>query len=540
MLICRQLPILLVLGCLATSLQTVAAQQDTASVPAALQAVLPPLGGIADERLRLQQLLGTAPAAGYLIRSASTLQPFSDHTERRAFAVVPPQLVVVNNSALPADGNDGELWAGRGWNSRLRAGFRARHGPVELTLVPEVALSQNRTYPVLLSETAATSAFVPSWYTDSISIDLPLRFGTEPLRRLSPGQTSLTIRAGGAAFGASNEEQWWGPGVRNGIVLSNNAPGIPRLFLRTDGPVSTALGDIEAMWMTGTLTESLFFDADEANDLRSITAFALTYRPLREPNLTIGLARAVYQPTAGFGETLDDALAVVTYWRAKARTDSAEARHPEQILSLFVRWIFPAAGTEVYAEWARTELPRSFRDLLVAPNHSQGYTLGMQWARTAASLGGIVKLQGELTYLEQSAAFRERPGPGFYASTVVPQGYTHRGQAVGAAIGPGASSQWLAADFLADRWQIGAFADRTRWDNDAFYRQATGGSFLAHDVSLGGGLRGAWRSRWGDIALRVSRSKRYNYLFQNPLTGFGDAGEDILNTTWEMSVVPHS
>ena len=246
-----------------------------------------------------------------------------------------------------------------------------------------------------------------------------------------------------------------GPGVRNAIVMSNNAPSIPHLFLRTTRPLETPIGAVEAKWMVGTLTESLFYDTIDANNLRSLSGLVVTLRPAFEPQLTFGLARVVYRPSDGTAETLRQALDVVSYGSVDSRSDSVSAEHPEQILSLFARWLLPAAGAEVYAEWARTELPHSVRDLLVEPNHSQGYTLGLQWARRVSSDGGVVRLQGELTYLEQSATFRKRPVPGYYVSRTVPQGYTQRGQSIGAAIGPGASSQWLAADYVRDGWQLG-------------------------------------------------------------------------------------
>ena len=86
--------------------------------------------------------------------------------------------------------------------------------------------------------------------------------------------------------------------------------------------------------------------------------------------------------------------------------DSSSRR--DQLLSLFGRWIFPESGFEVYAEWAHIELPRSVRDLLLAPQHTQGYTLGLQWARPAGRGEAVFRLQAELSNLEQSVAFADR------------------------------------------------------------------------------------------------------------------------------------
>ena len=111
---------------------------------------------------------------------------------------------------------------------------------------------------------------------------------------------------------------------------------------------------------------------------------------------------------------------------------------------------------------------------------------------------------------------------------------------VGAAFGPGASSQWIAADYLADRWQVGLFGARVRWDNDAYYLSQVP-SPLDHDVSVLGGVRvgaqlaGAW------IDLELTRARRYNFMFQNESTQLGAPGTwDVDNNTLRLSITPGS
>jgi hypothetical protein len=135
-------------------------------------------------------------------------------------------------------------------------------------------------------------------------------------------------------------------------------------------------------------------------------------------------------------------------------TDSSVALGRDQLISLFGRWVLPNDGFEVYFEWLRASMPVSFRDFLTDPSHSRGYTVGLQWLAPADSRGRAIRLQGEVTNLEQDASFRYRPIGSIYTSRVVPQGYTQRGQSLGAAIGPGSSSQFLAADYVGRRWSL--------------------------------------------------------------------------------------
>jgi hypothetical protein len=310
--------------------------------------------------------------------------------------------------------------------------------------------------------------------------------------------------------------------VRNAIVLSNNAPGVPHLFLRTAAPLRTRAGDFEGRWLVGGLTESPFFDDDPDNDLRSLSGLVVTFRPAGEPNLTLGAARTVYRAVGGVGGIPLRAFDAITQWPQRASaTDTAWAPRAELLYAFFGRWVFPDDGFEAYAEWARHERATSLRDLLAAPNHSQGYTVGVQWARGAGP--GAVRLQGEATTLEQSPTMKQRPVSTFYTSRAVPQGYTHRGQAIGAAIGPGSSSQWLALDFLADRVRLGVFGTRIRWNTDAMYASRSPHwpagdpprSFHSYDVSLIGGVRGGLTIHGWDVAAEWGSEQRYNYLFQN-------------------------
>ena len=93
-------------------------------------------------------------------------------------------------------------------------------------------------------------------------------------------------------------------------------------------------------------------------------------------------------------------------------------------------------------------MPHSIRELLEVPQNTQAYTIGLQWVNPQPS-GGQLRLQGELTYLEQTQFTANRPTQDYYTGQAATQGFTERGQVLGAAIGPGASSQFVGADWLA-------------------------------------------------------------------------------------------
>jgi hypothetical protein len=508
------------------------------------------IGSDSDEHARLAQLRGLAGTTGYLLRSASSMATrLSRDTTRLRWALLLPEYTAVYNSALPFSLNDGAMWAGRGWNHETRAGIRAAWKRVSLTLAPEFLVSENLAYglpPPLrrLPLPPGRDSLSSPWHTGPSSIDLPLRFGVSGFVRADPGQSSLSIDWGAVTTGLATENEWWGPGIRNAIVLSNNAAGIPRLFVRTSRPIETRVGRFEARWFLGGLFKSPYFDRSPADDRRSITALAATWTPSGMPTLTLGFTRAVYAPLVGWQDVFGHVFDVVKDrgWH-RASGDSTIVPSRDQLFSVFGRWVFPADGLAVHFEWARHEPPTSLRDFLTAPNHSQGYTLGLEWATSVHGDRDALRVQAEMTNLEQSATFRDRPVDTWYTGRAAPQGYTQRGQVIGAAIGPGASSQWLAIDYFGSAWSVGLFGGRIRWDDDALYALPSiqGNTWCSHDVSLFAGVKTAYASRWGHLEAIVTPGERLN-VFYHYLTWCGSGHLfDILdarNTTLQVRFSP--
>jgi hypothetical protein len=55
-------------------------------------------------------------------------------------------------------------------------------------------------------------------------IDAPLRFGPNSFWTANPGQSFARIDLYNVALGVSRENLWWGPGVRNALLMSNSGP----------------------------------------------------------------------------------------------------------------------------------------------------------------------------------------------------------------------------------------------------------------------------------------------------------------------------
>src|SRR5207247_2379005 len=118
-------------------------------------------------------------------------------------------------------------------------------GPLRLIAAPTLVSEQNVPFQVIpypQNRTPARSVWANPFHPLPESIDLPLRFGDAPRRRLDPGQSSATVDVSGIAVGIATESRWWGPAIRNAITLSNNATGFPHAFVQTAQPRRTPWG----------------------------------------------------------------------------------------------------------------------------------------------------------------------------------------------------------------------------------------------------------------------------------------------------------
>jgi hypothetical protein len=494
---------------------------------------------------------------------ASERQRLGTPQRRRAhLLLIAPEVRTVVNSGLPFSVNEGTMWAGRGRNLLVTGGLALYAGPLTVQLAPQYTTSQNRRFQVIpypkFTTTPARSIWANPFHPPASSIDLPYRPGTDPIARITPGQSRVALRLGSVSGGVSTEHRWWGPAMRHPLVLGASSDGIPHAFLETSRPVNTWLGTVTAQWIAGALQESAVFDDDPTNDWRTLAGAVVTLTPRKDSALTIGITRLVMGTVRTLGAngiTTDTTISTVLrravdVFRSVGQPVNADLRAlpttgRDQITSIFARYAFPEAGFESWIEWARFAEPESMSDLLEYPGYSQGYTLGLQWSRPVnrtgvlhgALRGARVRLAAEATNTEPDASLRVRPVAIAYTSRTVPQGFTHGGRMLGNPLGPGASAQWFAADLFAPRFRIGTFAGRIRWDNGTLWQPIVPQVKL-EDITLYAGLRGSVRIGPDKLASRVgveyTTAVRLSYLFQSKLLDGAsgrNGGVDLPNRT---------
>jgi hypothetical protein len=98
-----------------------------------------------------------------------------------------------------------------------------------------------------------------------------------------------------------------------------------------------------------------------------------------------------------------------------------------------------------------------------------------------------VRFAAEFSHLADALPHRDvgRGLTSFYISPYVVQGHTHRGQLLGAPIGPGSEAQFIGTDVFWSAGRTGLSIERVRYDDDAYY--AVWGQFAGphgHDTEL--------------------------------------------------------
>lgn len=348
------------------------------------------------------------------------------------------------NTAAPYGQNDGALWQGRGYNTSFTTGVRLEGYGFEATLKPQLCFSQNLDFEIMPSN--CDSEFGYFWgYGKNIGIDAPQRFGDKAFFTFDWGDSEIRYSWKTLTIGFGTQSIWLGPAQINPILHSNNAPTYPKIDIglrKTEINIpwwDLYLGDLEFRCWAGKLTESDYFDNDESNNNNLISAFSINWAlPWIFEGLTIGINRTMLSKWNKISPyTLFEIY--IPWMRSIAGKDESDQR-----ASITLDYLIPNAGFEIYFEWARNDFQTEDGNFLRYPFHTQAWTVGGQKSfQITNQIFG--KLLFEFSVLECSHDYMTTYPwfCTFYAHHKVTQGYTNKGQWLGAGIGTGGNSQYF-------------------------------------------------------------------------------------------------
>lgn len=421
----------------------------------------------------------------------------------RYIELLTSRIDVLYSSTYPRSYNDGPLWVGKGATIAISGGIKSKWGILDLTLYPLAYYSSNKAFDLDSNEDKN-----PYSYPYQGNIDYVVRYGDDPFFKIFPGQSDLSLNLSSVRLGVSTQNFQWGPSRYNPIVLSSQAPGIPHVYIETDQPIMTKVGEFEFKQFWGELAESDYFDEIEENDRRYITGLTIGYRPKWIDGLNLGFNRVLYSKWSD----LDFEEIFITTFRFNPPEDPEPGLandEYDQIASVSARWTFPEVGFEPYFEFARNDFGADIFGL--QPEHTRAFTLGFTKLFDLIN-NYTLSVTGEHTTLGQSRSFLIRPTPTYYVHDIVEQGYTHHGQILGAGIGPGSHSNILHLKLYANETMHGIRIQTIRFDDDYYY--ATFDDRYHHDVEFSAEYEGKVELEKYNVGLTVTYSRRANWYYE--------------------------
>ena len=458
--------------------------------------------------------------------------------------ILPIDYNIEFNSHHPYNRNNGSMIPNRGYQHIISAGIYAEIGPLSIQLKPEHLFSQNKDfegfgegpnghYPVIWAER----------YNLWNKIDMPERFGESSISKTFIGQSSIRLNFKRLSLGVSNENIWWGPSIRNSIMMSNHARGFKHITFNTTKPLKTKIGNFEWQVISGRLESSGYLPSNsdfqyagtniyvpkvnqlgETNDWRYLQGYTITFSPKWVSGLSVGFIRWVQMYSAlvkGKYWWMDGSPtwfpAFSNLFRKNDKSVDYESQ-TNQAAGFFFRWLWKDSKAEIYADFHYNDSKENIRDLLLDSDHSRAVTVGLQ--KVFEINNDNYLFSWEWTQMEQTASRLLRNAKWWYMHEYTYDGYTNEGEVLGASIGPGSNSHFFALNRIRDKEKIGIAIEIIDHDND-FYHEA---------FSNNTGFGGDYRRYWKDYNLHINFSKKYNRFWLSSNLMYSRS----LNYQWDL------
>lgn len=427
------------------------------------------------------------------------------------------------NTAAPYGQNDGALWQGRGYNTSLTAGVRLEGYGFELTFKPQVSFSQNKTFAIMDNSEYYTNKFAYFWgYGNNIGVDSPQRFGENSFWNYDWGDSEVRWTWNSFTVGFGTQSPWLGPSWLNSIMHSNNAPTYPKfdIGLRKTNIrfpyFGWNLGSIEGRIWVGKTSESNYFDEDPNNDHNMLHGLSASYSPSFIPGLTVSVCR-----TCLVKWNWKNLKYVIPSINNYVGDDSSQGE--DQRASISANWILPKIGFELYGEVF-------FDDQMhfdAIPNHARAYTVGLKQNIIISkkhSISSEILFEWHCTEMSQDFQLQWPYNFGFHYQ--ITQGYTNKGQWLGAGTGYGGRSVYFGYRVYFNKGNILLFYQRWQPDNNYIYSKAI------YDSAKDGYLNVTWEDAWKTYKT-VGLNANY-FVTQNLSTGFSFYHVYIINPCYYL------
>jgi len=209
--------------------------------------------------------------------------------------------------------------------------------------------------------------------------------------------TGLTVNYNGFTAGIGNWDQWWGPGIHNSLVLSNNAEGFYHYFIGTNNyqPIAKSFY-YKFKYMVSNAMQNW-----EGDDYY----FSALFFNIKYKMIEIGMSRNIL--SGGYRDlpwSFSDAMTVLV--------DNKNSNYWDAINEFYVQLHYPESGLEIFLDIGFPNRSYAGNDPEIYADHAMGSNMGL---RKQGAFGNDNLLFGfEYTRLVQGIYYNILPTPNWY------------------------------------------------------------------------------------------------------------------------------
>jgi hypothetical protein len=154
-------------------------------------------------------------------------------------------------------------------------------------------------------------------------------------------------------------------------------------------------------------------------------------------------------------------------------TDEYDERRQSQQISIFGRYKFLKAKTEIYVQFGRRDHALTWREFMLNPEHARAYQFGFLKVHPLAASKKYLQIRGEITQQQESInrilRYGKQGGNTWHTHGQL-RGFTNYGQPMGVGIGTGSNVQTLEIALVEDWNKLGLVLERLENHQDFYYR----------------------------------------------------------------------
>lgn len=436
--------------------------------------------------------------------------------------ILPINTSFVFNSHHPTNINDGEFLPSKGIQKNISHGIHIKRGNWSTQIRPSLLISENKPFQTFLTQ--YDGIHWRDYYEWVNRIDLPERFRDGKIISAYLNQSYMKYNYKNASIRLSTENLWWGPGMYQSLLMTNNSPGFLHLNFQSDKPISTKWGNIEWQTISGKLLNSKiepvesrrvfngqFLYNPKIEDQRIITGGLISFQPKHIPGLFIGYTKIAYLYKKDAKSVIDFLPLFGTFGLDLTKSEKLDRK--KTMGSIFFRYLMQKEKAEIYAEIGNKNKTINPTKILSTENQFNGYVAGLRKFLLLRNKQNIeIGLEFFQVGLQNSNDISNIKS--WYLDESIRHGFTNRGQIVGSGLGPGSNSQLIETAWNSQIHRIALTFERRIHNNDFYY-------YTFRPTK-------DFRRHWVDLLTSIQFQAKLKNMFIN----IGISGVRTLNYHW--------